>query len=69
MAHHFDFFCTFSCVPDAKCGGFLDVKGADDGLVCEDDSLVCCHEDLIAAAKESSTDMYCSDLAEEEGYR
>ena len=60
---------NFSCVPDDKCGGFLDVKGAEDGFVCEDDSLVCCHKDQIEAGIESSTDTYCSDLAEEEGYR
>ena len=55
---------SVSCVPAEYCGGFLDVKGADDDFLCEDASLVCCHEDQITEPPAKQ----CSQLASE-GYR
>ena len=55
---------NFRCVPDDICGGFLDVKGAEDDFVCEDNSLVCCHEEQITEPRAEQ----CSKFASE-GYR
>ena len=53
-----------SCVLEDKCGGFFNVRGSDDDFVCEDTSLICCHEDQITEPPAKQ----CSQLASE-GYR
>ena len=55
-----------SCVPETQCDGFFNVR-QDDDLVCEDASLICCHEDQVKEQEDNGPEQ-CSKFAKE-GYR